>query len=395
LISALSSGFDLHWAKNTPKSHLVSPEVCVSVKLKVAPCVAMRHKPHRQKGYRSDAAPSTEYRATVPAATRRGVAAGVTLRDGRFPPVSPSRRPAPARRERIAAAAPLAAAARTGPGRACGADPPPPAHDTRTEDEVSIPGEPTTAPPGPVQASPLRKLLYGLGILAGLAALWWLGRQGGQHVPAFAAWVDGLGLWGPLVFVAGYAVAAVALVPGSILTLAAGAIFGLAEGTLYTFVGASLGACGAFLVSRYLARSAVERRLERYPRFAAVDTAVGREGRKIVFLLRLSPVFPFNLLNYGLGLTRVRFVDYAVACVGMLPGTFLYVYYGKLLGDVAAVAGGAEVERGPGYWLVLGLGIAATLAVTALITAKARQALQRETDLDLDAGAEREGDGHG
>jgi uncharacterized membrane protein YdjX (TVP38/TMEM64 family) len=79
----------------------------------------------------------------------------------------------------------------------------------------------------------------------------------------------------------------------------------------------------------------------------------------------------------------------------MLPGTFLFVYYGKLLGDVAAVAGGAEVERGPGYWLLLGLGIAATLAVTALITAKARQALQRETELDLDAAAERDGGGHG
>jgi uncharacterized membrane protein YdjX (TVP38/TMEM64 family) len=260
---------------------------------------------------------------------------------------------------------------------------------------MSIQGEPTTVPPEPAQASLLKKLLYGLGILAGLAALWWLGRQGGHYVPAFAEWVDGLGLWGPLVFIAGYALATVALVPGSILTLAAGAIFGLAEGTLYTFVGASLGACGAFLVSRYLARSAVERRLEAHPRFAAVDAAVGREGRKIVFLLRLSPVFPFNLLNYGLGLTRVRFVDYAVACVGMLPGTFLFVYYGKLLGDVAAVAGGAEVERGPGYWLVLGLGIAATLAVTALITAKARQALQRETELDLDAAAERDGGGHG
>ena len=207
-------------------------------------------------------------------------------------------------------------------------------------------------------------------------------------MPAFAAWVDGLGVWGPLVFIAGYAVATVALVPGSVLTLAAGAIFGLVEGTIYVFFGATLGACGAFLVARYVARSAVERRIEANPKFATVDRAVGREGRKIVFLLRLSPVFPFNLLNYGLGLTKVRFVDYAIACLGMLPGTFLYVYYGKLLGDVAAVAGGAEVEKGAEYWVVLGLGIVATVAVTALITAKARQALQRETDLDLDAARE-------
>jgi len=249
---------------------------------------------------------------------------------------------------------------------------------------VSRQDEPTTAG----APSPLKKVLYAAGGLAALAALWWLGRRGGQYVPAFAAWVDGLGVWGPLVFIAGYAVATVALVPGSVLTLAAGAIFGLVEGTIYVFFGATLGACGAFLVARYVARSAVERRIEANPKFATVDRAVGREGRKIVFLLRLSPVFPFNLLNYGLGLTKVRFVDYAIACLGMLPGTFLYVYYGKLLGDVAAVAGGAEVEKGVEYWLVLGLGIAATVAVTALITAKARQALQRETDLDLDAARE-------
>ena len=220
-----------------------------------------------------------------------------------------------------------------------------------------------------------RAALVAVAAVAAVALLVWLGRQGGAQVPRFAAWVEGLGVWGPLAFVAGYAVAAVALVPGSLLTLAAGAIFGLARGTAYVFVGATLGASAAFLVARYLARGAVERRLAGHPRFAALDRAVGREGRKIVFLLRLSPVFPFNLLNYGLGLTRVRFVDYLVACLGMLPGTFLYVYYGKLLGSVAEVAGGADVERGAEYWLFLALGIAATVAATAVITRRARQAL--------------------
>jgi uncharacterized membrane protein YdjX (TVP38/TMEM64 family) len=134
----------------------------------------------------------------------------------------------------------------------------------------------------------------------------------------------------------------VAFVPASLLTLAAGAIFGIPAGTLYVFVAATVGSCLAFLVSRYLARVAVERRIEGNPKFAAIDRAVGRQGRRIVFLLRLSPVFPFNLLNYALGLTRVRFVDYAVAAVGMLPGTLLYVYLGKVAGDVAALAGGAS-----------------------------------------------------
>ena len=111
-------------------------------------------------------------------------------------------------------------------------------------------------------------------------------------------------------------------------------------------VAATLGASAAFLVSRYVARGFVERRLAGNERFAAIDRAIGTEGRKIVLLLRLSPVFPFNLLNYALGLTRVRFADYLVASVGMLPGTLLYVYYGKVAGDVARLAGGAAVPRG-------------------------------------------------
>jgi uncharacterized membrane protein YdjX (TVP38/TMEM64 family) len=198
-------------------------------------------------------------------------------------------------------------------------------------------------------------------------------------VPSFVAWVNGLGVWGPVVFIAGYALAVVAFVPGSVLTLAGGAIFGLARGVVYVFVAATLGAAGAFLVSRYFARGAVERRIAGNPRFAAIDRAVAAEGRKIVFLLRLSPAFPFTLLNYALGLTRVSFADYVVASVGMIPGTFLYVYYGKLAGDVARVAAEGTVERGAGYWIVLAIGLAATIAVTTVVTRIARRALREAT----------------
>jgi uncharacterized membrane protein YdjX (TVP38/TMEM64 family) len=216
----------------------------------------------------------------------------------------------------------------------------------------------------------------------GLVVVVWLGREAGGYVPRFAAWVDGLGVWGPLAFVAGYAVAVVAFVPGSILTLAAGAIFGVAEGTLWVFVAAVLGSTGAFLVARHGARRQVERRIEGDARFAAIDRAVAREGGKIVLLLRLSPVFPFNLLNYALGLTKVRLRDYLLGSVGMLPGTLLYVYSGKVAGDVAAAAGGAPVARGAGYYAVLGLGLLATLAVTVLVTRTARRALAQATDGD-------------
>jgi uncharacterized membrane protein YdjX (TVP38/TMEM64 family) len=216
--------------------------------------------------------------------------------------------------------------------------------------------------------------------LAAVAALVVAGRRAGALIPAFSAWVDGLGVWGPVAFVAGYAIATVAFVPGSLLTLAAGAIFGVGKGTALVLLAATLGASAAFLVSRYLARGFVERRLAGNERFAAIDRAIGSQGRKIVFLLRLSPVFPFNLLNYALGLTRVRFADYVVASIGMLPGTLLYVYYGKVAGDVARLAGGAPMRRGPAYYGVLALGLVATIVVTTLVTRTARRALQEVTD---------------
>ena len=220
---------------------------------------------------------------------------------------------------------------------------------------------------------PLAKIAVGViavAVLAGLA------RAIGAEIPRFAQWVNGLGVWGPIVFILGYAAGVVAFVPASILTLAAGAIFGIGLGVLYVFIAAVLGSAAAFLISRYLARGAIERRLTGNARFAAIDRAVGAQGRRIVFLLRLSPVFPFTLLNYALGLTRVRFADYLIASVGMLPGTLLYVYYGKLAGDVAALAGGAPVQKGAGYYAVLILGLVATVVVTVLVTRTARNALR-------------------
>jgi uncharacterized membrane protein YdjX (TVP38/TMEM64 family) len=170
--------------------------------------------------------------------------------------------------------------------------------------------------------------------------------------------------------------AAIAGIPGSLLTLAAGAIFGLGFGVLYVLVGATLGASAAFLVARYVARAFVERRVRANARFQALDDALAHDGRRIVFLLRLSPVFPFSLLNYALGLSRVRFADFVVASVGMLPGTVLYVYYGKLAGDVAAIASGGAPERGAGYYAVLALGLVATVVVTTIVTRAAGRALR-------------------
>jgi uncharacterized membrane protein YdjX (TVP38/TMEM64 family) len=232
-------------------------------------------------------------------------------------------------------------------------------------------------PPAPADRSAMARRIVTIAVT--VTALMLIGRAAGGYLPRFAAWVEAQGALGPVVFIVGYAAATVAGAPGSVLTLAAGAIFGIAAGTLFAFTGATLGATGAFLLARTVARSAVEKRIAADARFAAIDRAVGEQGRRLVFLLRLSPVFPFNLLNYALGVTRVRLGDYVTASVGMLPATLLYVYYGKIIGDVAATAGGAAPERDAAYYVVVAVGLAATLAVTVAVTRIARRALHEAT----------------
>lgn len=250
-------------------------------------------------------------------------------------------------------------------------------------DDVS---EPEVAAGGPTTRRSTR-LRVGLGAIA-LLALVLAGREVAGGLTQFAEWVAGQGALGIAVFIVGYALAVVAFVPGSLLTLAGGAIFGLAQGVAVVFTAATLGAALAFLVGRYLARPTVEGWIAKTPRFAAVDRAIGARGGRIVFLLRLSPAFPFTLLNYALGLTRVPFREYLLASVGMLPGTVLYVYYGKVAGEVAALASGVPSERGAAEYAVLGLGLVATVAVTALVTRIARRALRDATEPSDSAFAE-------
>ena len=223
---------------------------------------------------------------------------------------------------------------------------------------------------------PVARVLVGIVAIIALAAL---GRQFGVFLDGFVEWVEGLGALGPIAFILGYVAATVAFIPGSVLTLAAGAIFGLGQGVLYVMIGATTGASVAFLLARSVARDAIAQKLAGNPRFAAIDRAVGREGLKIVVLLRLSPVFPFNMLNYGLGLTNVRFADYVLASVGMLPGSLLYTYSGFVAGDVVRLAGGAGAARGPEYYAVVALGLAATIAVTTIVTRTARRAIRDAT----------------
>jgi uncharacterized membrane protein YdjX (TVP38/TMEM64 family) len=190
-------------------------------------------------------------------------------------------------------------------------------------------------------------------------------------------WIAGLGPWGPVLFVLLYVAATVLLLPAIVLTLGAGAVFGVVTAFVAVSAGATLGALAAFLVGRYLARDWVTGRVAASPRLGAIDEAVAREGWKIVLLTRLSPAFPFVLLNYAYGLTRVSLRHYALASwIGMMPGIALYAYLGSLAGDLAAAAAGAR-GRSPGEWALYVLGLLATAAVTVYVTRVARAALAR------------------
>jgi uncharacterized membrane protein YdjX (TVP38/TMEM64 family) len=189
-------------------------------------------------------------------------------------------------------------------------------------------------------------------------------------------WAKEMGAWGIVYLALIYAVACVLFLPGSILTLGAGFAFGLVGGTIATVIGSLLGVTGSFFLGRTIARRWVENATRGHPRFRAIDDAVGREGFKIVLLTRLSPVFPFNLLNYGFGVTRVTFRDFFFGSwVGMFPGTVLYVYVGTAAKSLTDLASG-NVQGGTARNALLAIGLVATVLVTIVITRTARRALR-------------------
>ena len=192
------------------------------------------------------------------------------------------------------------------------------------------------------------------------------------------SWVADLGPWGPLIYILIYILACVFFIPGSILTLGAGVLFGVIKGSIIVSIAATVGATCAFLVGRHIARDWVSKKIQSNPKFQAIDEAVAREGWKIVGLTRLSPVFPFNLLNYAYGLTRVSLRDYFFASwIGMLPGGIMYVYIGSLAGEIAKI-GGEGRSRTPAEWALYIVGLIATAAVTVYITRIARAALGKK-----------------
>jgi len=189
------------------------------------------------------------------------------------------------------------------------------------------------------------------------------------------AWIDSLGAIAPIAFIILYIIITVAFLPASVVTLGAGVVFGVVKGSLLVFVGAMLGATAAFLVGRYLARDWVSRKIANNAKFKAIDEAIAREGGKIIFLIRLSPAFPFNLLNYALGLTKVSLKDYVWGTTGIIPGTIMYVYLGSLAGNLATLGAGETPSNPAITWTIRILAFIATVAVTVYVTRVARKAL--------------------
>jgi len=200
-----------------------------------------------------------------------------------------------------------------------------------------------------------------------------------QWLCSFNDWVGHMGAAGVFVFIVVYAAATVLMAPGSILTIGAGFAFGLWKGFLAVSAGATVGASLAFLLARFIARDKIEAIAQRNEKFRNIDSAIGKQGAKLIFLLRLSPVIPFNLSNYFYGLTAVRFWPYVLASwIGMIPGTFLYVYIGTAgKAAVEAAAGGEVMRHGWQYWAFISVGLAATIAVTIWVTKIARDALRK------------------
>ena len=204
-----------------------------------------------------------------------------------------------------------------------------------------------------------------------------------QCMMNFNDWVGQMGTAGIFIFIGVYALGTVLLAPGSVLTIDAGFTFGLWKGFIAVSAGSTLGAALAFLVARFIARERVVAIAQRNEKFREIDSAIGKQGAKLIFLLRLSPVIPFNLSNYLYGLTGVKFWPYVLASwIGMMPGTFLYVYIGTAGKAAVSAADGSEaVKQGWQYWMFLGIGLAATIIVTIWVTKIARDALKKTGDV--------------
>ncbi|MBA4177408.1 MAG: sulfurtransferase [Leptothrix sp. (in: Bacteria)] len=221
-----------------------------------------------------------------------------------------------------------------------------------------------------------------LGLALGVAIAFALAWRDRLDAAALQAWVEGAGAAGPVLFMGLYAAATVLLLPGAVVTLAGGALFGPLWGTLWNLIGATVGAALAFLIARHLGADWVARRAG--PRLQRLNEGVASEGWRFVAFVRLVPLFPFNLLNYALGLTRISFVTYLLATwVFMLPGALAYTWLGHAGRE--ALSGGDALVRN----ITIAVSLLAAVALVPRMVRKLRSKPMLEAlDLkrELDAG---------
>ena len=222
------------------------------------------------------------------------------------------------------------------------------------------------------------KLVALFGVLAvGLVAFRLF--DGAHHLLAAVEWGRGSGVVGALAFAALFVTVTVLLLPASVLTLAAGFVWGPLVGLGVVLPSAVIASTAAFLLSRGVARQWVEARVTESPRFRAIDEAVGEGGLRLVLLLRLSPLIPFNLLNPTLGLTRVSMRDFVVgSSIGMVPGALLYLYLGSLVTSASELLSGARPSAGSAGTALYVVGLLATVVVMVWVTRTARAVLVKK-----------------
>ncbi|MBD2188442.1 TVP38/TMEM64 family protein [Pseudanabaena mucicola] len=229
----------------------------------------------------------------------------------------------------------------------------------------------------------LKILLNAIAIALLVIACYHLNING--FLQSIITWIKDQGTLGIIVFIIVYNLATVLFIPGSFLTLGGGALYGVFFGSIYVFIAATLGATFAFLIGRYLARGYVSQKIRNNITFRitfrAIDAVICREGFKIVFLTRLSPVFPFNLLNYAFGITRVALKDYILGSIGMIPSTIMYVYLGSLVMDINLI--NSQPNSNPQtqviQWSLRLIGLLATVFVSIYVARIAKRSLLQIT----------------
>lgn len=256
---------------------------------------------------------------------------------------------------------------------------------TMTPDDIAVQRD---TPAGPREVWFKRAMLALLVTVVVLVVIdAFTGKLVGTATEDFLLWLRDTGVGGVLLFIGVYIVFTVAFIPGSLLTIGAGFAFtqafnqgtGVLVGSLAVFVGATTGSICAFLIGRYLLHDTVKRWAHRFPVLFAIDKVLEGKGLRLVVLLRLSPVIPFNAFNYAMGVTSVTFRDFLLGHFGMIPGTVAFVYLGSLLSDVRDMSSDEEVEESEDApavrWTIFGVGLAATIAVVVFVSVYARKQL--------------------